>query len=88
MSDYTDLYATNMDQNGNSFCFPKQSETCSSLLNDTSQLDRKNHRTWVHVTLRHEMSQNVPDGHFHDLYFRKVNSMLFIMVKTIFKSED
>ena len=35
------------------------------------------------------MSHNVPDGHLHVLkffkiYFLKVNSMLFTMVKTIF----
>ena len=40
------------------------------------------------VTLHHKMSRNVPDGHFHALYFLKVNSMLFTMVKTIFESED
>ena len=40
------------------------------------------------VTLHHKMSRNVPDGHFLVLYFLKVNSMLFTMVKTIFKSED
>ena len=35
-----------------------------------------------------EISRNVLDGHFHVLYFLKVNTMLFTMVKTIFKSED
>ena len=44
--------------------------------------------TVIYVTLHHEMSRNVPDGHFHVLYFLKVNSMLFAMVETIFKSED
>ena len=34
------------------------------------------------------MSRNVPDGHFCVLYFLKVNSMLFTIVKTIFKSQD
>ena len=40
------------------------------------------------MTLHHEMSRNVPERHFHVLYILKVNSMLFTMVKTIFKSED
>ena len=40
------------------------------------------------VIVHHKMSCNVPDGHFHVLYFLKVNSMLFTMVKTIFKLED
>ena len=48
--------------------------------------------TWstsLNVTLHHIMSRKVPDGLFHVfLYFLKVNSMLFIMVKTIFKSKD
>ena len=44
---------------------------------------------FIFVTLHHEMSRNVPDGHFHVfLYFMKVNSMQFTMVKTVFKSED
>ena len=30
----------------------------------------------------------MPDDHFHVLHFLKVNSMLFTMVKTIFKSVD
>ena len=43
----------------------------------------------TYVTLHHEMSRYVPDGHFHVfLYFLKVNYMLFTMVKNIFKSED
>ena len=41
-----------------------------------------------YLTLHHEMSRNVPDGHFHGFFFLKVNSMLFTLVKTIFKSED
>ena len=36
----------------------------------------------IFVTFHHEMSRNVPDGHFHVLYILKVNSMLFTMVKT------
>ena len=41
------------------------------------------------TTIHHEMSRNVPDGHFHVfLYFLKVNSILFTMVKIIFKSDD
>ena len=40
------------------------------------------------MTLHHKVRHNVPDGHFHVLYFLKVISMLFTMVKTIFKSED
>ena len=41
------------------------------------------------VTVHHEMSRNVPDGHFHVFFFfLKVNYMLFTTVKTIFKSED
>ena len=43
---------------------------------------------FIFVTLHHEMSRNVPDGHFHVLCFLKVKSMLFTMVKTIFKSEE
>ena len=42
----------------------------------------------INVILHHKMSRNVPDGHFYVLYFLKVNSMLFTMMKTIFKSED
>ena len=42
----------------------------------------------INVTLHHEMSRNVPDGHFHLLYFLKENFMLFTMVKISFKSED
>ena len=42
----------------------------------------------INLTLHHEMSRNLPDGHFHLLYFLKENSMLSAMVKTIFKSED
>ena len=30
----------------------------------------------------------MPHGHCHVLYFLKINSMLFTMAKTIFKSED
>ena len=49
---------------------------------------KKTHESWLlYVTLHHEMSRNVPDGHFHVLYFLKVNFMLFTMVKSIFKSE-
>ena len=45
------------------------------------------------MAFHHEMSRNVQDGHFHVFfyyyyYFLNVNSMLFTMVKTIFKSED
>ena len=40
------------------------------------------------VTLHHKMSRIVPDGLFNVLYFLKVKSMLFTMVKPIFKSED
>ena len=40
------------------------------------------------VTLHHEMSRNVPMAIFMFLYFLKVNSMLFTMVKPIFKSEN
>ena len=40
------------------------------------------------VTLHHKMSRNVPDGHFHVFIFSESNSMLFTMVKNIFKSED
>ena len=42
----------------------------------------------VNVTVYHEMSHNVPVAIFMFLYFLKVNSMLFTIVKTIFKSED
>ena len=42
----------------------------------------------IYVTLHYEMSRNVPDGSFHVLNFLKVNSMLFTMVTTMFKSED
>ena len=48
-----------------------------------------------YVTHHYKMSRKVPDGHFHVfqmtififLYCLKVNSILFAMVKTIFKSE-
>ena len=42
------------------------------------------------VTLHHGMSLYVPDGHFHAflVFFLKVNSVLSIMVKTIFKSKN
>ena len=36
-----------------------------------------------YVTLHHKVSLNVSDGYFHVLYFLKVNSMLFTVVKTI-----
>ena len=39
------------------------------------------------MILHHEMSRNVPDGHFHVLHFLKVDSMLFTMVKSISKSK-
>ena len=50
--------------------------------------EEEEERTETNVTLHHEMSRNVPDGHFHVLYFLKVNSVLFTMVETIFKSKD
>ena len=41
-----------------------------------------------YVTVHHKMRRNMPDGDFYVLYFLKINSMLFTMVKFIFKSED
>ena len=43
--------------------------------------------SYLFVTLHHEMSRKMPDGHFH-VIFLKVNSVLLTMVKAIFKSED
>ena len=54
----------------------------------------------TNMTVHHEMSRNVPDAIFMVVlfvclfvvffkkYFLKLNSMLFTVVKTIFKSED
>ena len=44
--------------------------------------------TMIYVTLHHEMSRNVPGGHLHVCTFFNVNSVLFTMVKAIFKSEN
>ena len=57
----------------------------------TSILGDPENRNYIHVyyaMLHHEMSRHVPDGHFHVFIFSESNSMLFTMVKTIFKSAD
>ena len=37
------------------------------------------------MTLHHKMSRNVPDGHFHVLYFLKVNSCAIYNGETYFQ---
>ena len=70
--------------------FPSKYNSDSAVLasNRTEEVESISTKTLVivNVTLHHEMSRNVPDGYFH-VYFLKVNSMLFTMVKSIFKSE-
>ena len=43
----------------------------------------------TNVTLHHEMSRNVPDGHFHVFIFSESKFyVIYKMARIIFKSED
>ena len=62
---------------------------CITLFSQKNTITEiKRYHRHRYVTLHHKMSRNVPGDHFHVLYFLKVNSMLYTMVKNIFKSED